>query len=80
MKRAPEGSRGHHTEAGAERLAPPASRPALRATCHPPPRYVSFPPPPRLHLHRSLSRFDLRAHVGRPRLYIQPCTPSLEPS
>jgi hypothetical protein len=37
--------------------------------------YVDFPPPPRLHLHRSLSRFDPRAHVASSGLYIQPCTP-----
>ena len=32
--------------------------------------YVGSPPPPRLHLHRPLSWFDPRAHVGRFGLYI----------
>ena len=32
--------------------------------------YVGSRPPPRLHLHRPLSRFDLRAHVGHSGLYI----------
>jgi hypothetical protein len=51
-------------------LAPPASRSALRAIRQPLPRYVGFPPPSRLHLRHSLSRFDPRAHIGRSRLYI----------
>ena len=38
-------------------------------TYQPPRRNVGSPPPPRLHLHRPLSRFDPRAHVGRFGLY-----------
>jgi hypothetical protein len=33
------------------------------------PSYVGFPPPLRLHLRRSLSRFDPRAHVAPLELY-----------
>jgi len=40
------------------------------ATCHPPPHYVDCLPPPRLHLHHSLSWFQPRAHHGRFDLYI----------
>jgi hypothetical protein len=50
-------------------------RPAPRPTCQPPRCYISFLPPPKLHLRRSLSRFDPRAHVVRSILYKQPCTP-----
>jgi hypothetical protein len=45
-------------------------RPTPGATRQPLSRYVGFPPPPRLHLRRSLSWFDPRAHVGRSGLYI----------
>ena len=34
-----------------------------------PRRYVSFPPPPQMHLRCCLSRFDPRAHVGPSGLY-----------
>ena len=40
--------------------------------------HVGSPPPPRLHLRRSLSRFDPRAHDGRSSLYKQPYTLLLE--
>ena len=46
---------------------PLAGRPALEP--------ARPPPPLRLHLHRSLSRFDPRAHVGRSGLYISAITP-----
>ena len=34
-----------------------------------PRRYIGFPPPPRVHLRRCLSRFDPRAHVEPSGLY-----------
>ena len=56
-------------------LTPPAGRPACGATYQPPPHYVGSPHPPRLHLHRSLSWFDPRAHDGCFGLYIAAPTP-----
>jgi hypothetical protein len=53
-----------------------AGRPHLQASQPPwphmlvPPSNVGFPLPPRLHLGRSLSRFDPMAHVASSRLYI----------
>ena len=55
--------------------APPAGRPASRAHRHPSRRNVGSPSPPRLQLHRPLSRFDPRAHVGRSSLYISAPAP-----
>ena len=54
---------------------PPAGRPAPRATHQPLLRYVGSPPPPRLHLHHSLSRFDPRAHGMLRPIYISLCPP-----
>jgi hypothetical protein len=51
------------------RPAPPAGRPAPGPTCQPPRCYVSFPPPPRMHLRRFLNRFDPWAHVASSGLY-----------
>ena len=55
--------------------APPAGHPAPQATYQPPRRYVDSPPPPRLHLRRSLSWFDPRAHDGCSGLYISALAP-----
>ena len=52
------------------RLAPTVGHPAPWPTCQPPRRNVGSPPPPRLHLHCPLSRFDPRAYIGRFGLYI----------
>ena len=75
-----EDSRGLHTKAEDERLPSSATRshlqgPAPGPTYQPPCHNVGSPPPPRLHLRRSLSRFDSRAHVGRSGLYIPAYTP-----
>jgi hypothetical protein len=69
----PKNSRGHQTKVGVKGL-PHVGHPTPRATCQPPPRYVGSPPPPRLHLHYSLSQFDPMAHDGHSGLYKQPCT------
>ena len=60
--------------------APPAGRPAPRPTYQPPHCNIGSPPPPRLHLRCSLSRFDPRAHVGRSSLYISSPAPLLKAS
>jgi hypothetical protein len=63
--------RSRHREADIwGRPDPPADRPTPWPHMSVPLRYVDYPPPPRLHLHHSLSRFDPRAHVGRSELYI----------
>ena len=58
-------------------LAPLLGRPApYEPTCQPH-RYVGFLPPPRMHLHHCLSRFDPRAHVGPSGLYnLAPASPA----
>ena len=63
--------RGREAEAGMWGWpATPAGRLVPRPTCQPLHCNVGSPLPPRLHLRRSLSRFDPRAHVGRSSLYI----------
>ena len=69
-----EDSRRLSTEADPKGL-PPVGHPAPRATRQPPLPYVGSPPPLRLHLRRSLSRFDPRAHIGRFGLYISAPAP-----
>ena len=62
-----EDTRGHDTKVELEWLAPPVGHPAPLVG---PRRNFFAPPPLRLHLCRSLSRFDARAHDGRFGLYI----------
>jgi hypothetical protein len=57
--------------------APPVGRLAPRGHLSIPRCYVDFPSPPRMHLHRSLSPFDPRAHVASSGLYI--LAPALPP-
>ena len=80
MKWTPEDSRGLRAEAERQRLPPPVGRLVPWAHMSAPPSNVGSPPPPRLHLHRPLSRFDPRAHVGRSGLHIPaPATPGIIP-
>jgi hypothetical protein len=72
-----EDTRGHHTKAEPEWLAPHVGRPAPYGPLVGPRRSVGSPPPPRLHLRRPLSRFDPRAHDGRSGLYISALPPSV---
>ena len=51
------------------RLAPLSGCPGPCGPTYQPRRYVGFPPPPRMHLSRCLSRFDPRAHVVSSGLY-----------
>ena len=57
------------------RLAPPVGRPAPRPVYQHLRCNVGSPPPPMLHLRRSLSQFDPRAHDGRSSLYMSAPTP-----
>ena len=63
-----EGSRSHVTESKGPK-DDMWGRPAPCGPTYQPRRYVGFPPPPRMHLRRCLSRFDPRAHVGPSGLY-----------
>jgi hypothetical protein len=54
-QKVPEDSRGLHTDATCRPAGPWGPRVSPR-------RYIGSPPPPRMHLRRSLSRFDPRAH------------------
>jgi hypothetical protein len=58
--------------------APPPCRPACGTHGSVSPSYVGSPPPPRMHLRRSSSRFDPRAHVAPPAYISSPVPPSLE--
>ena len=69
-----EDSKGLHTEAERQRL-PGGAGPTPWAHMSALPSNVGSPPPPRLHLSHPLSRFDLRAHVGRSGLYISAPAP-----
>ena len=62
-------------EAEAARSAPPVGHPAPGTTYQPSHCIVDSPPPPRLHIRRSLSWFDPRAHIGRSGLYISAPSP-----
>jgi hypothetical protein len=57
--------------------APPAGRPAPGPICQPPRCYIGFLSPPRMHLCRFLSQFDLRAHVASFGLYIPGPAPTI---
>jgi hypothetical protein len=75
-----EDSKGHRTKAERQRvhvgLADHTYRlPSPWGHLLVPRCYVGFWPPPRLHLHRSLSRFDPRAYVASSGLYIPGPTP-----
>jgi hypothetical protein len=66
-----EDSRRLSTEVEHEPLLGRAGCPTCQAIQ---PLWVNFPLPIRLHLRRSLSQFDPRAHVATSGLYIPACT------
>jgi hypothetical protein len=74
LQKVPEDTKGQTTKEDCKRPTSPIGRPAPRSHMSAPPRYVGFPPPPRLHLRHSLSRFDPRACIAAP-TYISSSVP-----